>query len=56
MTDVKLTLWERFKCWWHGYHVICDERNNTPQDVEEGRVNVNVILPIPKLYVREPDD
>lgn len=31
-----------------GYVVVCDESNNSPKDVENGIVNVNLI-PIPKL-------
>lgn len=30
------------------YTVVCDESNNSPKDVENGIVNVNLI-PIPKL-------
>ena len=47
MTSVKLTRWERLKLWWHRFHVVCDDRNNTEQDVAEGRVNANIfIVPI----------
>jgi hypothetical protein len=28
-----------------GYRVICDETNNTPQDIENGVVNATIILP-----------
>jgi len=27
------------------YKVICDETNNTPEDVENGVVNVNIVFP-----------
>jgi len=35
--------------WWNlltrGFHVQCDEHNNSPEDIEAGRVVVDVTLP-----------
>jgi len=28
-----------------GFHVRCDETNNGPEDVEAGRLNIDVVLP-----------
>lgn len=33
------------------YTVICDERNNSPEDIENGVVNVTIIPPISAITV-----
>lgn len=33
------------------FKVVCDETNNTPEDIEEGRLNVDVYLSLDKIII-----